>query len=117
MRLAGAAVAEQHHGLAPLHPLAALERGEQRRVDRRRRRQVEVRQVLEPGEARLGGAALAAARLAVLELGREQLADVGEVAQAVAQRRLGEGTRLLAHGGKAQRAARRLDRQRPPPVR
>ena len=57
-------------------------------------------------------AALAAARVAVVELGLEQLGEVGEVAEAVAQRGLGEGAGLFAHGREAQRAAGRLDGQR-----
>ena len=112
VRLAGPAVAEQHDGLPPFDPLAAFERCDQRRVDGRRRRQVEVGEVLEPGEGRLVDAALAAARLTVVELGLEQFGEVGEVGEAVAQRGLGEGAGLLAHGREAQRAAGRLDRQR-----
>ena len=69
VRLAGAAVAEQHDGLARGDPLAALQRGEHGRVDRGRRRQVEVGEVLEPWEAGLVDAAFTAARIAVVEFG------------------------------------------------
>ena len=69
MRLAGAAVAEQHDGLARGDPLAALERCEHGRVDRGRRRQVEVGEQLEPGEVSLVDAAFTAARIAVVEFG------------------------------------------------
>ena len=76
------------------------------------RLEVEVGEVLEPREARLVDAALAAARVAVVELGLEQLGEVGEVAEAVAQRGLGERAGLLAHGREAQRPAGRFDGQR-----
>ena len=64
-----------------------------------RRRQVEVGEVLEPGEAGLVDAALTAARVAVVELGLEHLGEVGEMGEPVAQRGLGERGGLLAHGG------------------
>ena len=112
MRLARTTVAEQHDGLAPFDPLAALEGGEHGRVDGGGRLEVEVGEVLEPGEARLVDAALAAAGVAVLEFGAEQFGEVGEVAEAVAQCGLGERAGLLAHGWEAQLAAGRLDRQR-----
>ena len=69
VRLAGAAVAEQHDGLARGDPLAALQRGEHGRVDRGGRREVEVGEVLEPGETGLVDAAFTAARIAVVEFG------------------------------------------------
>ena len=69
MRLAGAAISEQHDGLTRVDPLATLERGEQRRVDRGCRGQVEVGEQLEPGEARLVDAAFTAPRIAVVEFG------------------------------------------------
>ena len=89
-----------------------LQRGEHGRVDARGRGEVEVGEVLEAREARLADAALAAAGVAVLELGCEQLSQVAEVALAVAQRRLGERTGLLAHGREVQLAGGRLDLQR-----
>ena len=93
-------------------PLAALERGEHGRVDRGRRREVEVGEVLEPGEARLVDAAFTAARIAVVEFGLEHLGEVGEMGEPVAQRSLGERAGLLTHGGEVQRAAGRLDLKR-----
>ena len=56
--------------------------------------------------------ALAAASLAVVELGAEQLGPVGAVGEPVAQRHLSEQSGPLAHGWEAQRAAGRLDRER-----
>ena len=93
-------------------PLAALERGEHGRVDGRRRRQVEVGEVLEAWEARLADAALAAALVAVVEFGLEHLGEVAEMAEPLAQRGLGERGGLLAHGREVQLPAGRLDRQR-----
>ena len=112
MRLAGAAVAEQHDRLARVDPLAALQRGEHGRVDGGGRREVEVGEVLEAGEARLVDAAFTAARIAVVEFGLEHLGEVGEMGEPVAQRGLGERAGLLAHGGEVQRAAGRLDLKR-----
>ena len=113
MRLAGTAVAEQHDGLALGDPLAALQRGEHGRVDGRRRRQVEVGEVLEAW----GSAASRMRRSrrrssAVVEFGLEHLGEVGEMAEPLAQRGLGERGGLLAHGREVQLPAGRLDRQR-----
>ena len=61
---------------------------------------------------RLADAALAAARVAVVELGLEHLGEVGEVTEPLAQRRLSELRGLLAHGREVQRPGGLLDRQR-----
>ena len=68
--------------------------------------------MLEAWEARLADAALAAALVAVVEFGLEHLGEVGEMAEPLAQRGLGERSGLLAHGREVQRPAGRLDRQR-----
>ena len=103
--LAGATVAEQHHRLAGVDPGARLQRGQRGGLDGRCRGQVELTEALESWKARLGDAPLTASRLAILELGREHLGQVGAVAEPLAQRGLGQCCGLLAHGRQAQGAA------------
>jgi hypothetical protein len=103
---------EQHDRLSGLDPGPGLERSEHRRFDRGGRTEVELAQALEPREAGLGDAPLAAAREAVLELGGEDLGQIDPVAEPVPHGRVGERSGLLADGGQAQRPAGVLDRER-----
>jgi hypothetical protein len=103
--LAGARVAEQDQGLAVVDPGARRQRGKGGRVDAGRGAQVEAVQALDPGELGLLDAPVAAAGVALVGLGAQQLGEVGAVGEPVAGGGVGQLAGLGAHGGQVQGVA------------
>jgi hypothetical protein len=77
--LQGPAVAEQHQRLAVVDPAAGGDGGQGGRVDARRGPKVEPLQALDPGEAGLVDAPLAAAGVAGVDLAGKQLGQEAAV--------------------------------------
>jgi hypothetical protein len=107
--LAGAAVAEQHDRLACVQVGARGKPGELGGGDGGHGVGVEVREPLEPREARFGDAAGAAAAGTVVELGGQDLGEIGQVGVAFPDGDLGEPGGLVADGGQLQLAGRCAD--------
>ena len=104
-------IAEQDERLPVPEPSETGQGRERRRRHRRGRGQIEVVEVLEPREAGLGDAPLAATGIALLHLRPEELGEEGAVAEVVPHGGLGEPVMLGPHGGQAQRPAGLLDRE------
>ncbi len=110
MGLAGAGVAEQHDRLAFVQVAAGCQGAQEGGGDGGDGAGGEVGQPLDAWEPGLGDAAGAAAVGAVVELGGQDLGEVGQVGGVVAGGDLGQPGGLGADGGQAQLAGGGADR-------
>ena len=107
--LSCAAVAEQHHRLAVVQVGAGCEPGELARGDGGNGVGAEVRGPFQAREAGFGDAAGAAAAGAVVQLGGQDLGEIGQVGAAFPGSDLGQPGGLVADGGQLQLAGRGAD--------
>lgn len=108
--LAGARVAEQHDGLAPVDPRPGGEGGDGGIADRARGG-VELGEVFEPGEAGLDNPAGPAAFVAVVDLGGEDLGEEPAVGEPLLGGLVREPAGFGADGGQVQFPGRGEDRR------